>query len=208
MLCLLCLFYRYSFAGNGVIKGVVYNQKTFEVLEDVSIYLYGKNGNYYNVEWSNNEGVFTLENIDSGWYELVVAGDNYQRRYFDSIRVDSNEIVLFYPSIKYVYGYYQNNFTRSNFVSQDFDYTNYFNQYSALNGLKIYPNPVQEYLNIIRTSNAPIEVKIIDGNGNQFVAFKMTVQTQMISLQHLPKGMYTIIFNSAEDQKDFRFLKL
>jgi hypothetical protein len=193
------------FANNGIVKGIISDQKTYEILYDAKLTLYSNNV-YFDVEWSDEEGVFTFENVDTGWFKLVVDCDDYQRKIFDSIRIDSNTLFLIYPSVKNIRGYYANYYQKGDFESRRFSQPNYIDLYNPFDGLKIYPNPVQDYLTIQRKTLSNVEVQISDMNGNRFDHFKLSELNQKVSVQHLPKGLYVIIFTCLDEQKEFRFL--
>lgn len=209
-LLLLLLFAFFTHAGlgkNGIIKGIAYDEKTLEILENTVVELYS-NRDFKGMAWSNEEGVFALREIDTGWYVLIITCEYYQRRIFDSIRIDTNTWYLIYPELRNIKGFYLNNYYKGETISKRFSEPNYMDLYYPFYGLKIYPNPVQDFLTIDRLNNNTLEVKIFDMNGQIFEVFKVSEKYHLVSLQHLPKGMYTIQFLSLKDQKDFRFLKL
>lgn len=209
-LLLMLLFAFFTHAGignNGIIKGIAYDEKNLEILNNTALELYSGR-EFKGMFWCQDDGIFTIRELDTGWYVLVVTCEDYQTRKFDSIRIDSNTLYLIYPELKNIKGYYLNNYNKGEVISKRFTQPNYMDLYYPFYGLKIYPNPVQDYLTIDRLYNNVLEVKIFDMNGNIFSVFKLSEKYHSLSLQHLPKGMYTIQFVSLDDQKDIRFIKL
>jgi hypothetical protein len=76
---------------------------------------------------------------------------------------------------------------------------------SSFEKIKLYPNPASENIHIEGIDNATIE--IYDITGNKVLALRHYTNNQLVSVDHLTKGIYIIKLSEQEKCNTLRFVK-
>lgn len=72
--------------------------------------------------------------------------------------------------------------------------------------IAVYPNPVEDRLSLISSTETPMSVKIISVTGT-IVAEETMTSGESINLEHLNKGVYMVFVNSAEGSAIMKIVK-
>jgi len=81
---------------------------------------------------------------------------------------------------------------------------------SKSTGLKVYPNPVQSFLNIsLPKISLKEDIKVYDANGRMVISKKVTETNIMLDVKHLTKGVYFIKVTDENGEETYstRFMK-
>jgi hypothetical protein len=119
--------------------------------------------------------------------------------------VDSNNVQKLFRDIANVRYWYENHIDLS---CLQFDSASIDVQRVEQNiNLDIYPNPVQNYLNIEYSDYQDASFKIVDLNGKLVFEQKIDSEKTLVNTKYLPKGVYIITIYSKNATVSRKFVK-
>ena len=88
------------------------------------------------------------------------------------------------------------------FISKDMMSSLGLNSYTQLSGIRMYPNPATDFVNLSFATAANYTVIIYDLLGKELVKYQVANQdTQRIALNILPNAVYLVLVKSDDNQQ-------
>ena len=88
------------------------------------------------------------------------------------------------------------------FISKDMMSSLGLNSYTQLSGIRMYPNPATDFVNLSFATAANYTVVIYDLLGKELVKYQVANQdTQRIALNKLPNAVYLVLVKSDASQQ-------
>ena len=80
-------------------------------------------------------------------------------------------------------------------------------EYGVNNNIKVFPNPVNEVLNIMLTSNDVTSIAIVDITGSELINLSNMKAINSVSVKDLNSGIYFIRVNTTNESYTTKFIK-
>lgn len=187
--------------GPGFIGGLVSqgaNKRSGKELENVLVMLFDQNNNPLMYTYSDNEGKFEFSNLALGTYVV----------YTEVSGIPTNSLAVDLTAAKP-----EENRVRveinSSYVETFIGFATNVNQLSSNTAIKLYPNPVNNELNIVFTpTESNTKAHIIDVSGKTLISTTLNNNgVNTLNTESLSPGMYLLRIESSAKSENFKFVK-
>ncbi len=77
----------------------------------------------------------------------------------------------------------------------------------STNSLEVYPNPVNDVLNLKNNSTTPVHFEIVDVQGKVILNSQIVISTSQISTTNWERGVYFVKYTANSNQSIVKIVK-
>ncbi|MEP7194906.1 MAG: T9SS type A sorting domain-containing protein [Saprospiraceae bacterium] len=78
----------------------------------------------------------------------------------------------------------------------------------SINGIDVYPNPVNSKLNIVNKIESNLELKVYSIDGKELLLDKLPIGTKELDMESYPNGCYFLIIKNSDSQQKYTIEKI